>query len=397
MRSLGTSPLASAVVFLLLSCLPVTVAAQSDDVALGTEAAAIVRARVALVKDDGVTAFVTEIGRRLVEALPDSARQPAFTYSFDILDEMYVASYGLPGGPVFVSRGLLQGAASQQAVAEAIARSISHVALRHSTTQATSADAFQLGAITGADIGTVIAGPQCSILAQGAGFGVASYFLIYREEFEKQAAQLVSRLLAAAGEEPSADRFRMMQARLRDLPSSSRSPETVTGAGARVSVIVPAGESQAVSLGNRLVVSVPANWTRIAAGNSVAFAPDGGFLKTPGGALTVTHGVQIGMARSVAGDIQRDMQTLLETLARVGVNARWRPSYQATTLAGRQALTTSLLNVSAATGAFEQAFVWVAHLSGGQLIYLIGVSPLDESAVYRSAFDRIRESIRLGP
>ena len=109
----------------------------------------------------------------------------------------------------------------------------------------------------------------------------------------------------------------------------------------------------------------------------------------------MTHGVQLGVARSVTGDIQRDIQTLLETLARVGVNARWRPSYQATTLAGRQALTTALLNVSAATGAFEQALVWAAHLRGGQLIYLIGVSPLDESAVYRPAFDRIRESIRL--
>ena len=107
-------------------------------------------------------------------------RQPAFTYTFEILDEMYVASYGLPGGPVFVSRGFLQGAASEQAVAEAIARSISHIALRHGTTQATSADAFELGAITGADIGAVIAGPQRSILAQGVGFGVASYFLIYR-------------------------------------------------------------------------------------------------------------------------------------------------------------------------------------------------------------------------
>ena len=363
---------------------------------LGTEAAAIVRARVALVKDDAVNAFVTEIGRRLVDALPDSVRQPAFMYSFEVLDEMYVASYGLPGGPVFVSRGFLQGAASQQAVAEAIARSISHIALRHGTTQATSADAFELGGITGADIGAVIAGPQRSILAQGAGFGVASYFLIYREEFEKQAAQLVSRLVAAAGDERPPDRFRMVQARLRDLPPSSpRLPQTAAvGAGGRVSVIVPSGESRAVSLGDRLVLSVPENWTRIAAGNSVAFAPDGGFLKTPGGALTVTHGVQIGVARSVTGDIQRDMQALLETLSRVGVNARWRPLYQATTLAGRQALTTALVNVSAATGAFEQAFVWAAHLSDGQLIYLIGVSPLDESAIYRSAFDRIRESIR---
>ena len=354
MRSPRTPPPVYALVFLLLSCLPTTVGAQSADVVLGTNAAEIVRARVALVKDDVVNAFVTEIGRRLVGALPDAVRQPAFTYTFEILDEMYVASYGLPGGPVFVSRGFLQGAASQQAVAETIARSISHIALRHGTTQATSADAFELGDITGADIGAVIVGPQRSILEQGVGFGVASYFLIYREEFEKQAAQLASRLVAAVGDEQSPDRFRTVQARLRDLPSSSGSPERgADGVGGRVGVVMPSGESRAVSLGDQLVLNVPANWTRMAAGNSVVFAPEGGFEKTPGGALTVTHGVQLGVARSVTGDIHRDIQTLLETLARVGVNARWSPSYQATTLVGRQALTTALLNVSAATGAYR--------------------------------------------
>jgi predicted Zn-dependent protease len=167
-----TARIAYALTCLLLSCSP----AAADDVALGTEAAATVRARVPLVKDEAVIAFVAGIGRRLVDALPDSARQPAFTYSFDILDEIYVASYGLPGGPVFVSRGFLQRATTERDVAEGIARAISHIALRHGAAQATSGETFELGPVTGADIGAVIAGPQYSILAQGAGFGVALLF-----------------------------------------------------------------------------------------------------------------------------------------------------------------------------------------------------------------------------
>ena len=207
----------------------------------------------------------------------------------------------------------------------------------------------------------------------------------------------MSRLVAAAGDERSPDRFRMVQARLRELPPASpRPPQTAApGTGGRVSVVVPSGESLAASLGDSLVLSVPANWTRVAAGNSVAFGPDGAFLTTPGGSLTMTHGIQVGVARSVTGDLQRDLQTLIETLSRAGVNVRWRPSYQTTTLARRQALTTALVNVSAATGGFEQVLVCAAHLSNGQLIYLISVSPMDESATYRRAFDRIRESIRL--
>jgi Zn-dependent protease with chaperone function len=373
----------------------------AEDVALGIEAAQEIRANVALITDDQLTMFVEGLGRSLVNRIPGALRQPAFRYSFEILDHAQVGLYGLPGGPVFLTRGLIQAAASETALAAAIARQVSHIVLRHGTTQAADGERFQIGAITGRDIGVAITGSRRDLTAQGAAFSAASYFLTYRNEFERQADRLASQLLTGAGyggdaaAARSSDGFRQTQARLRDLPEPA-TPEgdPIVGNVARVGVLAPSGASRRVTAGDTLLLNVPMNWERMPVGNTVVFAPDDGFLKTPRGTMSLTHGVQLGIARSRTGDLQRDMEALLETVSRAGLNVQWRPSYQSTMMAGRKALTTTMGNVSAASGRFEQIVICTGHLPDGSLLYLIGVSPLDESGPYRLAFDRVRESIQ---
>jgi beta-barrel assembly-enhancing protease len=371
----------------------------ADDIELGTEAAAEIRANVPLVTDAQLTPFVEALGRNLVDRIPAALRQSAFRYSFEVLDQTHVDIYGLPGGPVLLTRGLIQASASEKALATAIARQISHIVLRHGTAQATDGERFQVGAITGRDIGVAIAGARRDLMAQGAAFSAASYFLTYRNEFERQADQLALELLTAAGygddaaAARSSDGFRRAQARLRDIPEPAAPEPGATGHAPRIGVVGPAGTSRSVSAGDSLRLSVPANWERMPAGNTIMFAPGDGFLKTPRGRLSLTHGVQLGVARSMTGDLQRDMEALLETVSRVGPDMRWRPTYQSTTMAGRPALTTTMANVSSASGTFEQIVICTGHLPDGTLLYLIGVSPVDDSAPYRLAFDRLRESI----
>ena len=88
----------------------------AEDVALGTEAAAEIRTRLPLVTDAQVNTYIEALGRNLVDQISDSLRQPAFRYSFEILDQAQVKIYGLPGGPVFISRGLIQAAGSEKAL-----------------------------------------------------------------------------------------------------------------------------------------------------------------------------------------------------------------------------------------------------------------------------------------
>ena len=365
--------------------------APAGEAAFGQEAADTIRTALPLITGAPINAWVTEIGQRLVDQIPDPLRHPAFRYSFEILNQLPVASYPLPGGPVLLSRGLLQNASAQDVVAR-IAHEIGHVALRHGTAQASQAQALAIGAVSGGDLGRAIAGPHHDLLMEAAGFTVMSYFLTFGAAMEAQAEQLASQIVTAAGPSLATASFGELQARLRDVPPPMV-PSTAARTGLRVGVLAPSGETRAVTLGNSLRLSVPSNWRRFDLAHTATFGPEDAVGLAADGGLTVTHGVQIGVARSTAADLEGDLRALLGALSRAGMNVRWTPYYQATTLARRDALTTSVTNVSAVTGAFEQAFVYSTRLPGGQLLYLIGVSPLDESGPYRLAFDRLRESI----
>lgn len=118
----------------------------AEDVTLGLEAAAEVRKHVPLIADGRTDAYVGELGRRLVETIPASLRQPAFRYSFDVMNRMMISSFGLPGGAVVISRGLIEATRTEGQLAAVIAHELSHVALCHATAQATGADRYQIAA-----------------------------------------------------------------------------------------------------------------------------------------------------------------------------------------------------------------------------------------------------------
>ena len=139
----------------------------AEDIALGRDAAAEVYRRLAIVSDPLVGEYLQELGRRLVETIPTTLRQPAFRYSFDVVDVDDIASFALPSGPIFVSRGMVEAAGSESELAGIVAHQVSHVALRHATAQATSGEQFQIGAIAGRTIGAVAGGAGGDIFALG--------------------------------------------------------------------------------------------------------------------------------------------------------------------------------------------------------------------------------------
>ena len=60
-----------------------------------------------------------------------------------------INAFALPGGPMFLHRGMLEAARTDAEVAGVMAHELSHVILRHGTAQASKAQNFQLGAIAG--------------------------------------------------------------------------------------------------------------------------------------------------------------------------------------------------------------------------------------------------------
>src|SRR5678815_919134 len=182
MTSLNTRRSLVSVAFLLsIAFLPLAGVAQTavslpknkysvrDDVRLGRETAVKVEQQFPIVQDEQLTRYVQTVGDRLVAALPTQFRQPAFDYQFKVVNASDINAFALPGGPMYVNRGMIEAARNEGEMAGVMAHEISHVALRHSTAQATKQSSAgsilgQLGLILGGAIVGGQAGAQLGAL-----------------------------------------------------------------------------------------------------------------------------------------------------------------------------------------------------------------------------------------
>src|SRR5437660_8386251 len=159
----------------------------AQDVELGQQAAAQAEQQLPILRDDEVTSYVESIGRRLVAAIPPELQHPEFRYSFKVVNVREINAFALPGGPMFVNRGMIESANTEGEVAGVMAHELSHVVLRHGTAQASKATKYEIGAIAGQVLGAIIGGNIGSIVAQGSKFGVGAAFLRFSREYERQA------------------------------------------------------------------------------------------------------------------------------------------------------------------------------------------------------------------
>jgi Zn-dependent protease with chaperone function len=177
-----------------------------QDVELGREAAAEVRKQYPVIKDENIQAYLTKLGDRLVAAAPAELKQPVYEYSFTPVNVKEINAFALPGGPMFVNRGMFDAAESEAEVVGVMAHELSHVLLRHGTANASKAQNpwLQLGQVAGQLGGAIVGGAAGSAIAQGSQFGLGTILLRYSRDFEKQADLLGSQIMARAGYDPRA-------------------------------------------------------------------------------------------------------------------------------------------------------------------------------------------------
>lgn len=426
-----------------------------EEVRRGREAAAGVRMLLPMLRDPAIDGFVKDIGRRLVDSIPRELRRPTFRYSFDVINVTNLISYALSGGPIFVSRGMIETSQTEAALAGLLAHQLSHVVLRHGAAQASRGEAFERGDLAEQTLGAIAVRTEETLGLPGAIFGISTYYLEYVPPLEREADLLAGQIMARAGYDPHqiaemfrtiartgterggpawikshsdpgegnqdaspdgdlgrqadrppqakpalADRFGSIRARLRMMAPAHTSEEAARAQANRFvgdpigEVVVPSGESRRVFVGNVLQVDVPANWRRLSGTNTMVFAPAGGVFESQVGLVAFTHGVQIGLARSPTGDLEGDTQALLQRFGQTNPDFQWTPAYQRIRLGGRSGLTTAASRVSAATTRFVYVSVSTTHLRDGSLLYIIGVAPRLEAGIYGRAFDRIQRSIR---
>src|SRR6185436_14289344 len=151
---------------------------------------------------DEVTSYVEDIGRRLVAAIPAEFRHPEFRYSFEVVNVREINAFALPGGPMFVNRGMIEAAKTEGEVAGVMAHELSHVILRHGTAQAGKATKYEVGQVAGAILGAIVGGGWGQVISQGTQFGLGAAFMRFSREFERQADIEGAHIMARAGYEP---------------------------------------------------------------------------------------------------------------------------------------------------------------------------------------------------
>jgi Zn-dependent protease with chaperone function len=176
----------------------------TKDVELGKEAAAEVRKQYPIIHDEVISSYLTKLGDRLVAAAPANLKEPVYEYSFTPVNVKEINAFALPGGPMFVNRGMFEAAAGEGEVVGVMAHELSHVLLRHGTANMTKAENpwLQLGQIAGVVGGAVVGGAAGSAIMQGSQLGLGSVLLRYSRDFEKQADLLGAQIMARAGYDP---------------------------------------------------------------------------------------------------------------------------------------------------------------------------------------------------
>jgi hypothetical protein len=428
-----------------------------QDVELGRRAAAEVRQQLPMVHDGPTRNFVDRIGERLVAEIPDDLQQRAFRYTFDVVNVKEINAFALPGGPMFLHRGMLEAARTDGEVAGVMAHELSHVILRHGTVQASKGQKFQLGAIAGQVLGSIIGGRTGNVIAQGSQIGLGTYFLKYSREYEREADLLGAQIMARAGYDPRemANMFQTIarrgggggpewlsdhpnpgnrydainreaamlrvdgasgsnrgiasvQARLAQMepaPSTQqvararqgqrRDPDALGASGRTVRVEPPSGRWRTHQPWDSVRLSVPANWRQIDAGSVVTYAPEGGYFRAQSGQSTFTHGIEVGVMRGSGGSLQQSTEELLQAFARGNPRLRRQSDYSRTNIDGRQGLTTTLNNVSEVSGDSELITVSTTRLRDGRVLFLIGVAPQDQTRTYFNTFSRVRQSLQI--
>lgn len=185
----------------------------TDDVQAGRQAAAEVEQQVPIMNDREVQDYVERVGQRLVESIPQEFQHPEFRYFFKVVNARDINAFALPGGPMYINRGMIEAARTEGEMAGVMAHELSHVALRHGTAQATKAQKYSILSGIGAIAGAVIGGAPGAIIGQGSQAAVGAYFLKFSREYETEADILGAQIMARAGYDPRdlANMFRTIQ------------------------------------------------------------------------------------------------------------------------------------------------------------------------------------------
>ena len=170
----------------------ITLISVNQEIEIGREAQQQVKAKLPPVGGD-VRKYVAGIGRQLAAR----AGGPKYPYSYSVADYREINAFALPGGPVWINRGVIHAAANEAQLASVLAHETAHIARRHAADQLTKRLVANgllglLGAVLGSDGGARTAQIAAQALAGG-------YMLKFSRDDEREADRVGAQIMRRAG------------------------------------------------------------------------------------------------------------------------------------------------------------------------------------------------------
>ncbi|MGB9440174.1 MAG: M48 family metalloprotease [Desulfobacterales bacterium] len=152
-----------------------------------------------IVDDPSVVAYVNNIGKRILSALP----QQPFKYRFYVIDEDVYNAFATPGGHIFVYTGLLDAMEEEEELAGILGHEIAHVYCRHISQKIERSKKIGVATLAGIAAGILLgvggAGEAASAVTMGSMAAGQTAELSYSRENEMQADQFGLKFTTAAG------------------------------------------------------------------------------------------------------------------------------------------------------------------------------------------------------
>lgn len=171
----------------------ISLVSESQEKQMGQQADQEVAASIGLYDDTGLQAYVQRIG----DALAARSERPSLQWTFRMVDDPAVNAFALPGGYVYVTRGLVSYLTSEAELAAVMGHEIGHITARHTVNMISKAQLANVGLILG-----MILRPELQNYGNLAEAGLGVLFLKYSRDAERQADDLGLRYVTRDGYDP---------------------------------------------------------------------------------------------------------------------------------------------------------------------------------------------------
>ncbi len=412
-----------------------------QDVEMGLQASQEAAKALPMLNNQRVDDYLNRLGKKLASYAPGEK----YPYQFRCVNDSTINAFALPGGFLFINRGVIEMSDSEVELAGVIGHEIAHVALRHGTNQATKQYAAQmplalLGSLTGSNsLGGLVA-------QLGSSFAANSILLKYSRDAERQADLMGAQILFDAGYDPrpmmnffrkmeesgrgsdffsthpnpdnriknieteigrlgyasgggmiDTGEFRGVKRLVRSLPAA---PKAVSGGAQQPAgterVQRPSRPSTRLKVYSGEIVSLrhPDNWKPYEEDNSLTLAPENGLIGGDNSALAygVILSTFVPPYREGPSSLKTATDQLIANLQNMNPDMRLSGRQSQVTVAGGRALSTTLTSNSPVGG---REIDWLVTLERPEgLIYFVFVAPEQEFSSYQKAFQKVLDSAR---